>query len=182
MSLRPRLRQRERTARCDRRLASPLQLPSAPHRLRRSAPGLTPPRRRRQRHDQLQLIASTRPGAGREGEVVEVARGLARGAGRAATPLLVVGGASPLRIAGTAHSALEDPRFVPEHIRPLARASTRHLEVLQEYPDTDWTYLAPAAHFAPGPRTARYRITDGELVIGADGKIGRASCRERVEM
>src|SRR5690625_1812068 len=70
------------------------------------------------------LIASTRPGAGREGEVVDVARGLARGAGRAATPLLVVGGASPLRIAATAHSALEDPRFVPEHIRPLARAST----------------------------------------------------------
>src|SRR5690625_1309790 len=34
------------------------------------------------------LIASTRPGAGREGEVVDVARGLARGAGRAATPLL----------------------------------------------------------------------------------------------
>src|SRR5690625_6614178 len=31
------------------------------------------------------LIASTRPGAGREGEVVDVARGLARGAGRAAT-------------------------------------------------------------------------------------------------
>lgn len=116
------------------------------------------------------LIASTRPGAGREGEVVDVARGLARGAGRAATPLLVVGGASPLRIAGTAHSALEDPRFVPEHIRPIARASTRQLEVLQEYPDTDWTYLAPAAHFAPGPRTARYRITDGELVIGADGR------------
>src|SRR5699024_11170160 len=58
MSLRPRLRQRERTARCDRRLESPLQLPSAPHRLRRSAPGLTPPRRRRQRHDQLHLEAS----------------------------------------------------------------------------------------------------------------------------
>src|SRR5699024_839524 len=55
MSLRPRLRQRERTARCDRRLESPLPLPSAPHRLRRAAPGLTPPRRRRQRHDQLQL-------------------------------------------------------------------------------------------------------------------------------
>src|SRR5699024_871387 len=65
MSLRPRLRQRERTARCDRRLESPLQLPSAPHRLRRSAPGLTPPRRRRQRHDQLQLAgdALARTGA-----------------------------------------------------------------------------------------------------------------------
>src|SRR5690625_4541941 len=62
MSLRPRLRQRERTARCDRRLASPLQLPSAPHRLRRSAPGLTPPRRRRQRHDQLHLVASCSDG------------------------------------------------------------------------------------------------------------------------
>src|SRR5699024_10595736 len=66
MSLRPRLRQRERTARCDRRLESPLQLPSAPHRLRRSAPGLTPPRRRRQRHDQLHLVGE----AAEAGEVM----------------------------------------------------------------------------------------------------------------
>jgi transposase len=48
------------TPRPSRRLAPPLQLPSSPHRLRRSAPGLTPPRQRRQRHNQLQLVL-TRP-------------------------------------------------------------------------------------------------------------------------
>src|SRR5699024_12289742 len=73
-------------------------------------------------------------------------------------------------VVATAPPAVGVPRFVRAHLRPLARASTRQLEVLQEYPDPDWTYLAPAAHFAPGPRTARYRITDGELVIGADGR------------
>ena len=44
-----------RAPRRDRGLEPPLQLPSAPHRLRRSTSGLTPPRQRRQRHDQLHL-------------------------------------------------------------------------------------------------------------------------------
>ncbi|WP_425428175.1 hypothetical protein [Brachybacterium timonense] len=56
-----------------RRLAAPLQQSSAPHRLRRQAPDLTPPRQRRQRHDQLQRVAvyehaERRRGLDKEGE------------------------------------------------------------------------------------------------------------------
>lgn len=47
--------------------------PLAPHRLRRQAPDLTPPRQRRQRHDQLQRVAvyehaERRRGLDKEGE------------------------------------------------------------------------------------------------------------------
>lgn len=55
MPLRPGLHQRSRTCSGDQHLGEPLQLPSAPHRLRRPAPGLTHPGPRQQRHDQLQL-------------------------------------------------------------------------------------------------------------------------------
>lgn len=115
------------------------------------------------------VISATRPAEGREQEVLTSTAGLASGTMRAGVPLLVIGGASPLRVPGTSHTALEDPRYVPEHIRPIAAASTRQLEVLREHTGTDWTYLAPAAHFAPGPRTGTYRCTDGELVVGPDG-------------
>lgn len=115
------------------------------------------------------VIGATRPAAGEETEVAAVTSALADATARAGLPLLVIGGAAPLRVPGTAHTALEDPRYVPAHIRPFAAASTHQLAVLRERSGSDWTYLAPAAQFAPGPRTGAYRISRGELVIAADG-------------
>lgn len=115
------------------------------------------------------VIAATRPAAGRETDVAATAAGLTGGAAGAGLTLLVIGGAAPLRVPGTTHTALDDPRYVPDHIRPFAAASSRQLAVLDEHLGSDWTYLAPAAQFAPGPRTGDYRLSDGELVIGPDG-------------
>lgn len=115
------------------------------------------------------VISATRPALGHERDVPAMTTGLAHGALQAGVPLLVIGGASPARVPGTVHTALEDPRYVPEHIRPIAAASTRQLDVLREHPATAWTYLAPAAQFAPGPRTGTYRSADGELIVSSDG-------------
>ena len=123
------------------------------------------------------VIGATRPAVGREHEVVEIARALADGSARAGTRLLVVGGAAPLRIPGTQRTALEDPHRVPPTIRSIAAASTRQLEVLAASgPAPGWTYLAPAADFAPGPSRGRYRVSTAdaaggvpELVIAPDG-------------
>lgn len=122
------------------------------------------------------VIGTTRPAVGREAEVVGVTRALAEGAARAGTRLLVVGGASPLRVPGTQHTALEDPRWVPPGIRSIAAASTRQLEVLAAGDSApEWTYLAPAADFAPGITRGTYRAVPGEagtvpaLVIAPDG-------------
>ena len=76
----------------------------------------------------------------------------------------------------------EGPRWVPPTIRPIAAASTRQLEILQSAGrESAWTYLAPAADFAPaadrtpGLGQGSYRLhlgRDGsvpDLVIAADG-------------
>jgi len=55
--LRPHLDVRGPTGRNDHDLGHPLQLPSTPHRRRRPAPGLTPPRRRHQRREPEHLGA-----------------------------------------------------------------------------------------------------------------------------
>lgn len=128
------------------------------------------------------VIAATRPALGREADVVAVTAGLATGSARAGVRLLVVGGASPLRVPGTGRTAFEDSRWVPPTIRPIAAASSRQLEVLQAAgPENAWTYLAPAADFAPAAELApgggrgsyrRHVGRDGsvpDLVIAADG-------------
>lgn len=115
------------------------------------------------------IIGATRPAVGREADIVASTSGLAAGTREARIRLLVVGGAGPLRVPGTDRLALDDTRWVPREIRPIAAASNRQLEILREHPDTDWTYVAPAAHFAPGRRTGRYTEADNELVIASDG-------------
>lgn len=71
---------------------------------------------------------------------------------------------------------------MPPTIRPIAAASASQLEVLQAAgPENSWTYLAPAADFAPAVELApgdvrgSYRLHVGragsvpDLVIAADG-------------
>ena len=128
------------------------------------------------------VIAATRPALGREADVVAVTAGLTTGTARAGARRLVGGGASPLRVPGPGRPAIEDPRWVPPTIRPIAAASTRQLEILQSAGrESAWTYLAPAADFAPaadrtpGLGQGSYRLhlgRDGsvpDLVIAADG-------------
>lgn len=114
------------------------------------------------------VVAATRPARGQEADVVAITTGLAEGARQAERRLVVVGGASPLFVPGTARRALDDPAWVPTKIRDIAAASSRQLEVLQTMNDIDWTYLAPAAVFQPGPRTGTYRTGGNQLVVGGN--------------
>lgn len=115
------------------------------------------------------VVGATRPAVGQEADIVASTRGLAAGARDSRVRLLVVGGASPLRVPGTDRLALDDPQWVPSEIRPIAAASNQQLEILREHPDANWTYIAPAAHFAPGHRTGQYTTADSDLVVASDG-------------
>lgn len=129
------------------------------------------------------MVGATRPPASRALDVEAVTSSLAEGSARAGRRLLVVGGAAPLRVAGTGRAALDDPAFVQSHIRPFAVASVRQLEVLREAGRrTDWVCLAPAADFAPGEVRGRYRSHLGDaggadLVVTSDG-ISRISMED----
>lgn len=114
-------------------------------------------------------MAATRPALGREADIDALTTGTAEGARRAGRRLLVVGGAAPLRVPGTARLALDDPAWVPPAIRSVAAASCRQLEILRATDGVEWACLAPAAIFEPGPRTGTYRTGGDELVIDSQG-------------
>ena len=125
------------------------------------------------------LVCATRPprGVGAEAQVEAVAGAMSAAARSAGRRLLVVGGAAPLRVPGSDRPVVEDPRWVPPAVRPIAAASLRQLDVIAAAdPPPGWTYLAPAADFAPGVSRRTYRRAEGvgargvpELVVSADG-------------
>ena len=121
------------------------------------------------------VIGATRPAVGRKVDVEGVTTSLITATSRARVPLVVIGGAAPLRVPGSDRLALDDPAFVPPAIRPIAMASVRQLELMRAHGrHTDWVYIAPTANFGPGEARGRYRIHVGDhgtadLVVADDG-------------
>ncbi|MFI6942673.1 NAD(P)-dependent oxidoreductase [Streptomyces sp. NPDC050418] len=113
------------------------------------------------------VVLAVRPAPGAEAELAPLtARLLDVTAG---TPLLVVGGAGPLRSPSRGR-VVDDPAYVPEQWRAIARASAEQLEVCAGHFSTDWTYLSPPALLEPGERTGTYRRGGDTLLVGADGR------------
>lgn len=81
------------------------------------------------------------------------------------TRIVVVGGAAPLRTPGGTGLVLDDERYVPPYLRPVAEASMRQLEECEAH-RADWVYLSPPALLAPGERTGAYRRGTTELLTG----------------
>lgn len=81
------------------------------------------------------------------------------------TRAIVVGGAAPLRTPDGTGLVLDDVRYVPAHIRPLAEASMRQLEECESH-RADWVYLSPPALLEPGERTGAYRRGTDVLLTG----------------
>jgi uncharacterized protein len=78
--------------------------------------------------------------------------------------LIVVGGAGGLNVAPGV--TVIDSGHLPEPYLPIAKAHLRALNVLRASP-IDWTYLAPAAEFVPGERTAKFRLGKDELIANS---------------
>ncbi|ANZ39296.1 NADH-flavin reductase [Lentzea guizhouensis] len=110
-------------------------------------------------------VAAVRPRPGQEATVGPTTTALLDAALAAGTRTLVVGGAAPLRSPGGTGLVLDDDRYVPPHIRPIAAASVRQLEVCRAHA-ADWVYLSPPALLEPGERTGTYRRGRDELLTG----------------
>lgn len=90
--------------------------------------------------------------------------------GSAHTPprLLIVGGAGSLFVAPGI--TLRDSGHLPHEWLPIVDS---HIQVLHNIRKSsiDWTYFSPAAFFAPGQRTGKFRLgTDNLIVDPAAGK------------
>ncbi|MGW4214256.1 NAD(P)-dependent oxidoreductase [Lentzea sp. NPDC004789] len=110
------------------------------------------------------VVAATRPRPGEEHTAEPATRALLDAAHATRTRILVVGGAAPLR-SPNGGLVLDDDRYVPAHIRPIAAASVRQLEVCRAHP-ADWVYLSPPALLEPGERTGTYRRGTDVLLTG----------------
>lgn len=111
------------------------------------------------------VVMATRPRPGQEATVGPTTTALLDAALASGTRVIVVGGAAPLRTPGGTGLVLDDSRYVPTHIRPIAEASLRQLEACVAH-RADWVYLSPPALLEPGERTGGYRRGTDELLAG----------------
>ena len=111
------------------------------------------------------VVAATRPRPGEESTVGPATRALLDAAHATRTRIVVVGGAGPLRSPDGSKLVLDDDRYVPTHIRPIAAASVHQLDVCRAHP-ADWVYLSPPALLEPGERTGTYRRGTDVLLTG----------------
>ena len=110
------------------------------------------------------VVAATRPRPGDESAAGPATTALLDAALATRTRIIVVGGAAPLRSPGGG-LVLDDSRYVPPHIRPIAAASLHQFELCRSHP-ADWVYLSPPALLEPGERTGTYRRGRDELLTG----------------
>ena len=111
------------------------------------------------------VVLATRPRPGQEATTGPTTTALLDAARTTGARVLVVGGAAPLRTPGGTGLVLDDDRYVPPHIRPIAEASLRQLEACRAH-GADWVYLSPPALLEPGARTGTYRRGTTEMLTG----------------
>ncbi|WP_171164742.1 NAD(P)-dependent oxidoreductase [Streptomyces sp. I05A-00742] len=117
------------------------------------------------------VVSAVRPAPGSEQDLVTATKSLLAGVAGTGARLLVVGGAGSLTVpGGNGRTVLDDPAWVPDAWRPIARASTDQFTVVRASgPDVDWTYVSPPAVLDHGERTGRYRLGGDELLVDAVG-------------
>ncbi|WP_024877430.1 NAD(P)-dependent oxidoreductase [Saccharomonospora piscinae] len=116
------------------------------------------------------VVGATRPPSGDEHELTEIATALLSGVDRAGARLLLVGGAGRLRVPDGTGLVVDDPRFVAQEWRAIAKACVDQHECCLSRPDVDWTYVSPPARIAPGTRTGRYRTGTDVLLVDERGR------------
>jgi putative NADH-flavin reductase len=82
--------------------------------------------------------------------------------------LIVVGGTASLEVA-PGKIVLDLPDF-PQAYKSEAAQGVAFLKDLRAEHDVDWTFISPAAEFAPGERTGKFRIGGDQLLTDANGK------------
>ena len=102
--------------------------------------------------------------------LVDAARGLLQGMGRAGVArLIAVGGAGSLEVA-PGKRLVDTPDFHDEW-KPEALAAAGALEVFRQA-DTpvEWSFISPGALLAPGERTGHYRLGGEQLLADEHGR------------
>ena len=122
-------------------------------------------------HDSDAAVVALRPPAGHESDLARLTTAVLDAASRGRTPLLIIGGAAPLRSPGDPGTlAIDDPTIVPPAWRDVAQASLDQFRACQAHSYKGWVYLSPPAIFAPGDATGSYRRGTAMLLRDACGQ------------
>lgn len=81
--------------------------------------------------------------------------------------VVIVGGAGSLQVAPD--TVLMDTPAIPAQLKPESQAVADLLAKLRTVDDLEWTYISPAAFFAPGERTGTFRVGGDALLTDAEG-------------
>jgi putative NADH-flavin reductase len=81
--------------------------------------------------------------------------------------MVIVGGAGSLQV--DEDTLLMDTPAVPDPVKPEAQALIDVLAKLRTVDDLEWTYITPAANFAPGERTGTFRIGGDAVLTDSEG-------------
>ena len=116
------------------------------------------------------VISAVRPPSGHEQLLVPITQAILEGASESGVRVLVVGGAASLKIPGQQDTTvLSAENFLPEDVKPIARACFAQHQAIEQVQNTDWAYLSPPAMLVPGVRTGQYRLGSDELLYDKDG-------------
>lgn len=111
-------------------------------------------------------VVAVRPSAGSENLLPALTESVLDAATRSDTPIVIVGGSSPLwSPTSPGVRLIDDPRYVPEEWQDVARASLHQFEVCLRHRYKRWTYVSPSAIFLEGPRTWCYVRGTNTLLI-----------------
>ena len=115
------------------------------------------------------IISAAAPRSGGDPaiEAMAVAVAAARVAADQNARLIIVGGAGSTTLPDGSDLLDSFPPAYAAYI-PEAKALRAVREFLRASA-ANWTFFAPAAQIAPGPRTGQYRTGDGRMVADADG-------------
>lgn len=117
------------------------------------------------------VIGATRPGPGREHELVTTTEALLDGTARSGVRLLLVGGAATLTVPGAGGAAAARAPDFPAGREAAEAACAAQLEVCRAAPPAaDWTCLSPPALLEPGKRTGLYRLGSDTLLTDPEGR------------
>lgn len=116
-------------------------------------------------------VLTVRAAPGQTSQFLSLTEAVLTATAHAQVPLLVVGGAGPLRSPVDPDSiVLNDPEFVAEEWRDLAAASLAQLEVCRNHAADRWTYVSPPAVVEPGDRLGDYQRGTTILLTDLDGR------------
>ncbi|MEO1136807.1 MAG: NAD(P)H-binding protein [Pseudomonadota bacterium] len=116
------------------------------------------------------VISALRPPEGEESTLPALTKSILNSVHHSNKRVLIVGGAANLLMPNdSGYTVLTAPNFLPDSVKPIAKACFSQFMMCGENEDVDWVYFSPPALLRPGVRTGQYRRGSDTLIVDKSG-------------